>query len=91
LTITKLATPPGDDKLAFKGQMMLPFPFSPASIPVRAAPAFSLRGRRVFCSTVTIPGGAFDPTTHNRLASEHAGTAWTYKARPASSGFARCR
>jgi len=38
---------------------------------------------------VTIPGGAFDPTTHTGWRANTAGTAWTYKSPTASSGFAR--
>jgi len=80
LTITKLATPPGDDKLAFKGQMMLPFPFSPALDPGSRGARVLLEGTAGALLDVTIPGGAFDPTTHTGWRANTAGTAWTYKS-----------
>ena len=55
LAITKLATPPGDDKLAFKGQMTLPFPFSPALDPGSRGARVLLEGTAGALLDVTIP------------------------------------
>src|SRR5205823_5394324 len=62
VVIAKLDTPPGDDKLTFKGSMTLPT--SPAVDPVtkgvRVLIADSMQGSVL---DATVPGGAFDVAT----------------------------
>ncbi len=87
LTISKLATPPGDDKLVFKGQMTLPFPFSPALDPVSRGARVLLEGTAGTLLDVTILSGAYDPATHTGWQANAAGTAWTYKSRTGVLGI----
>ena len=80
LVIGRLNTPPGDDKLLFQGEMVLPFPYSPPLDPVA-------NGVRVLINDVagtpvmdaTIPGGVFDPATSVGWAVDASGKAWRYK------------
>src|SRR5262249_40623861 len=61
----KLNTPPGDDKLALRGDLTLPFPFDPPLDPLH-------RGLRLLINDAAggalvdanLPGAAFSSTTH---------------------------
>jgi len=80
MVIGRLNTPPGDDKLLFQGEMVIPFPYSPPLDPVA-------NGVRVLVNDATgatvvdatIPGGAFDAATGAGWAADGTGTAWRYK------------
>src|SRR5207249_3048980 len=80
VVIGRLNTPPGDDKLLFQGEMVIPFPYSPPLDPVA-------NGVRVLVNDAsgtkvvdaTIPGGAFDAATGVGWTADGTGTAWRYK------------
>jgi len=80
VVIGRLNTPPGDDRLLFQGQMVVPYPYSPPLDPLA-------NGLRVLVTDVTgaavldatIPGGAFDPTTAAGWTVDSGGTTWRYK------------
>ena len=58
VTIGNLATPPGDDTLAIKGQMTVPA--SPAVDPIASGLRILVRDGSGTVLNATIPGGAFD-------------------------------
>lgn len=87
LTLKKLGTPPGDDVLSFKGEMVIPT--APAIDPVA-------RGARVAVSDtggtvldVTIPAGLRDPVTKIGWKPNKGGTAWTYTNPTGLAGIRR--
>ena len=58
----KLNTPPGDDTLAFKGEMTLGYPFNPPLDPFTRGIRLIVAGAGGTRLDVTIPGGAYaDP------------------------------
>src|SRR5207244_11762066 len=64
VTVAKLATPGGDDRLRFRGWLDLPFPFSPPLDPTMKGVRILLddsTGGRVL--DATIPGGGYDYAT----------------------------
>jgi len=74
LVVKKLNTPPGDDALAFKGEMTLGYPFNPPLDP-------STNGIRLIVATaagtlldVTIPGGAYADPPRRGWTSSATGT-----------------
>lgn len=79
LGISRLATPPGDDTLAFSGTMQLPFPFSPPLEPVTKGIRVLLADAAGPVLDATIPGGAFDAGTSTGWKTNAAGTAWSYR------------
>jgi hypothetical protein len=78
LTIGKLTTPPGDDKLALKGGMMLPLPFVPALDPAGGGVRVLIDHAAGRLLDAAIPGGVFDRTSKVGWKTSKAGTAWTY-------------
>ncbi len=79
LIVKKLDTPPGDDTLAFKGELVVPHPFAPALDPVAAGVAVVIEdaaGARPL--DVTVPGGAYDPLTKVGWQAARSGTSWKY-------------
>jgi len=63
ITVSRLSTPPGDDRFKFKGEIALPYPYAPPFDPFT-------KGVRILMTTdgnrdvidATIPGGPFLPT-----------------------------
>ena len=79
LTLRKLDTPPGDDTLRFKGELVVPHPFVPALDPISAGVAVVIEdaaGARPL--DATIPGGAYDPVTQVGWKAARSGTSWKY-------------
>lgn len=79
LVVKKLDTPPGDDTLTFKGELVVPHPFAPALDPVTAGIAVVIEdtaGARALDATV--PGGAYDPVTKVGWQVARSGTSWKY-------------
>jgi hypothetical protein len=80
LMIGRLNTLPGDDRLLFKGEMVLPFPYSPPLDPIA-------NGVRVVVDDsegtsvvdATIPGGMVDAATGVGWTVDTTGKAWRYK------------
>jgi hypothetical protein len=80
LTITKLLTPPGDDKLKLKGEFTLPPvpgdpPVDPVMEGVRAIIVDSTDGEVL---DVTIPPGMYDPRTRSGWKVNSSATSFTY-------------
>lgn len=85
LVVKKLDTPPGDDTLAFRGQVVLPHPFAPALDPVAVGAGVVIEdtaGVRVL--DVTVPGGAYDPASDVGWTAARSGTSWRYLDRSAA-------
>jgi parallel beta-helix repeat protein len=79
LIVKKLDTPPGDDMLTFKGELVVSHPFAPALDPVAAGIALVIEdaaGARVL--DVTISGGAYDRVTKVGWEAARSGTSWKY-------------
>jgi hypothetical protein len=79
LSVSKLDTPPGDDTLTFKGELIVPHPFVPALDPVAVGVAVAIEDSAgVRPIDVTVPGGAYDPATKVGWRIARNGTSWTY-------------
>jgi len=79
IVIHRLDTPPGDDRLVFRGRMLLPHPFSPLLDPVARGVGVRLAdaaGTRLL--DVVIPGGPFDPGTKVGWRTAPGGRRWVY-------------
>ena len=64
IALRRLGTPPGDDTLLFKGEMTLPFPFSPVIDLIATGVALQVDdASAAHLVDVTIPGGAYSPAT----------------------------
>ena len=85
IAVRRLDTPPGDDTLTFKGQVLLPHPFDPALDPVAVGAGVVIEdapGARVL--DAVIPPGAYDPVTKvGWKASPNRGV-WKFQDRSAS-------
>jgi hypothetical protein len=80
ITIVKLLTPPGDDKLKFKGSITIP-PMSgdPTLDPVtHGARMIITDSLGVVVTDVTIPGGAYNAANRAGWKVNGSTTAWTY-------------
>jgi parallel beta-helix repeat protein len=85
LVVRRLDTPPGDDTLWFRGEFLVPHPFTPALDPVALGVAIVIEdsaGTRVL--DVTLPGGAYDPVTRVGWKVASGGTRWRYVNRSAT-------
>ena len=79
LTLNKLNTLPGDDKLSFTGTFSLPAPITPALDPLTNGIRVLLQNAAAAVLDVTIPGGALvDPKGGAGWKVNTAGTIWTY-------------
>jgi parallel beta-helix repeat protein len=79
LIVKRLDTPPGDDTLTFKGELVVTHPFAPPLDPVVAGVAVVIEdaaGARVL--DVTVPGGAYDSVTKVGWQAARSGTSWKY-------------
>lgn len=79
LIVKNLDTPFGDDRLTFKGDLVLPHPFAPALDPVAGGIAVVIEdaaGARPL--DVTLPGGAYDAATGVGWKAAASGTSWKY-------------
>jgi hypothetical protein len=84
--LSKLDTAEADDTLLLGGTAVLPLPFTPPLNPVATGLRFSIVGASGDTVTsVTIPGGAFDPASERGWKVDAKGQTWTYR-RPAASG-----
>jgi hypothetical protein len=80
ITITKLLTPVGDDKLSFKAQATLTIPFVPTLNPqangIRLLIVDSIGDTML---DATVPGSVYNPATRTGWKVNGSGTSWTYK------------
>ncbi len=86
LSVQRLATPPGDDKLKLRGRVALAYPFEPALDPVETGVGVAVTtaaGTRLVDTLV--PGGAWDPTTRVGWRVRPDGTGWKYRNRSDSA------
>jgi hypothetical protein len=80
LRVTRLATPPGDDGLTFKGTITVPTspPIDPRAVGVRLL----LDGAAMApILDATIPGGAYDPLTRRGWTANPSGTRFVWRDR----------
>ena len=83
VTISKLLSPPGDDKLTFKGDMMFPFPYNPPFYPVGALSGVGARviladAQGAVLFDVSLPTGFYDFQALSGWTGSGSGS-WTYK------------
>ena len=79
LTLNKLNTVPGDDKLSFTGMFSLPVPVTPALDPLTNGIRVLLQNAAAAVLDVTIPGGALvHPKGGAGWKVNKARTTWTY-------------
>jgi cysteine-rich repeat protein/probable HAF family extracellular repeat protein len=79
MTVAKLNTAPGDDKLNLKGSMTLPVPFSPALDPLTTGVRLQFSNAGATMLDVTIPGGAYGGVPAKGWKVNGSHTKWTYK------------
>lgn len=85
LRIRRLDTPPGDDRLAIRGEVTLPHPIDPVLDPAATGAELivaSAAGRRVV--DVVLPGGEYDRDTKRGWKVARSGGKWTYVDRSAT-------
>jgi hypothetical protein len=88
LTITRLAPPPGDEKLRMSGELTLPFPFTPVINPVsKGARVLVYDVERTRVLDAIVPGGAYDPNTRSGWTA--SGYGWSYRSRGAVNGITK--
>ncbi|MCW5893449.1 MAG: hypothetical protein KIT14_23285 [bacterium] len=86
-TITKLATPPGDDGLKFGGEMVIPT--IPAIDPVANGVHIVLGDALGTVADVAIPGGAFDPAAKAGWKANGTGTSFTFTSKTGVAGVTK--
>jgi hypothetical protein len=85
LVVGRLDTPPGNDTLSFKGQVLVPYPFTPALDPVAVGVAVVVAdAAAVRVLDVTVPGGVFDPATGVGWRTSRGRKRWKYVDRSAT-------
>jgi parallel beta-helix repeat protein len=79
IALNRLNTPAADDTLTFRGDLVIPHPFMPDLDPVANGVAVVIEtAGGVRALDVTIPGGAYDPTTKIGWQVNGSGTSWKY-------------
>lgn len=87
MILKKLDAAPGEQKLVFKGEMVLSYPFDPAWDP--AATGAELRIMNAAAATMleaVIPGGLFDSATREGWKANKAGTSFLWTSRTGVAG-----
>jgi hypothetical protein len=79
--IRKLDTPPGDDKLIFRGKATLPVPFNPPLDPLANGVRLLIDHTAGSVLDITIPGGAFVYPPGIGWKVNRRGTRWIYRNR----------
>jgi len=88
LTLSRLAPPPGDEKLRMSGELSLPFPFTPAINPVtKGARVLIYDVERARVLDAIVPGGPYDPNTRSGWTA--SGHGWSYRSRGAIDGITK--
>lgn len=83
LTVSRLATPPGDDTLTFRGRVDLTLPFDRVPDPVETGVGILVRdGAGAAVLDVLVPGGAYDSAL--RAGWKHGRKGWKYVNRSES-------
>jgi cysteine-rich repeat protein len=86
LLLKRLATPPGDDVLTFKGDLRLDVPVTPALDPPARGVRILVTGGAGAVVDVVLPAGAFDPSTGAGW-SLRGGSTWVWRdPRPGRPG-----
>lgn len=87
IALSRLDTPPGDDKLFFRGSVRLSFPFSPPLDPHANGVRLLLDNAHGPVVDVAVPGGQYDRATGTGWRTNRARTLWAYLNRsPAAPG-----
>lgn len=88
IVVSKLDTPVGDDTLTFKGDFVVPHPFTPALDPVANGIAVVVEDAAgVRALDATIPGGAWDPVAKVGWQAARNGLGWKYLDKSATPPF----
>jgi hypothetical protein len=80
ILVTKLETPPGDDKLTYKGEVTLPHPFNPPLDPLTNGVRLLIDDTAGNLLDLTLPGGAFadPPAAGWKVNKKVPVSKWTY-------------
>jgi len=80
ILVTKLETPPGDDKLTYNGEVTLPHPFNPPLDPLTNGVRLLIDDTAGNLLDLTIPGGAFvdPPAAGWKVNKKVPVSKWTY-------------
>ncbi len=89
ITITRLDTPPGDDRLSIKGDGILPFPFAPALNPIANGARLLVERTGGTLVDVTLPGLAWTGTVGWRVNAAGNTFTWTDKTTTPPGGITR--
>jgi hypothetical protein len=85
IIIRNVDTPPGDDVLSFRGEVMLSHPFTPALDPVANGVGLLITDAADgHVLDLVIPGGAWDPDMRSGWKASPGGTKWRYLNKTAS-------
>jgi parallel beta-helix repeat protein len=85
IVIRKLDTPPGDDSLAFRGQITVPRPFAPPLDPAANGVGILITGAAgARLLDLVVPGGVFDRATKVGWKRPAGGGKWIYVNRGAA-------
>jgi hypothetical protein len=79
--IGRQATPPGDDSLSWRGELVLPFPFTPPLDPVTNGIRIVLANGTTTILDATIPGGPVAGSPPVGWKVSGSGAKWTYTNR----------
>jgi hypothetical protein len=78
--ITKLHTPPGDDRLAWRAIADFPYPFAPPlDPPARGVRILLYDGTGAVIADTTVPPGVYDGNTRQGWVTNPSGSVFTYK------------
>jgi hypothetical protein len=89
LTLKRLDTPPGDDKLKLKGRLALPTPFTPPLDPTANGVHVVVADTAGDIVDASIPGGTFDPATKTGWKVNKAGNVWSWSGPAGVAGITK--
>src|SRR6185295_16894583 len=80
LQMTRLATPPGDDRMRFTAAMQFPVPVSPTIDPmVKGIRLLLMSSHDVPMVDTLLPGGGYNPAADAGWRAQHGGRTWVYR------------
>lgn len=85
LAIGKVGAPPGDETLSLRGEITLPYPYTPPVNPVsKGARILVDDATRTHVIDISIPGGFYDPSLRRGWTSSSSG--WSYRSSTGAIG-----